>query len=713
MPRIFLSHSSKDNRESAALNNWLIAQDPTLRRQIFLDIDRDVGMVGGEEWKDTIRRNLASCQALLILVSDNWDDSKECYAEYDNAEAAGRKIYCARLQETAGLGRIAKYQRRELYVVDDEATTTIDLEDGKPPIVFGTDGLERLLLDLSRRKRGADAFVWPPPDEPARAPYRGWAPFEPRDAAVYFGRDAEVDNAVEQLEGVQEAARSKLFVILGPSGTGKSSFLRAGVLPRLALDPDRFIVMDVVRPGRDEALTGSMGLAASIHALRARLELDTPPFGEIKAKWIQDSTKVRQLLVECQQVQSDEEASPALVLPLDQAEELFSSESGPEAQALLGLARDLFAQSSTDSAGRQPLRLIIAATIRTDRYEAMQTAEQLAGVDTLLFNDLKPMRADRLSQVIQGPARRSTEGGHPLTVEVPLVDRLLSDTANSTVGGDTLPLLSGTLSQLFLDYHDTGLLTLGHYVELGGMSHVVQTKIDKILSVKPAERTAQLATLRAAFIPYLATVSAADEPLRRIALWRDLPPASVDLIDDLVDARILTKDRRPLDDHSGEQDVVEIALESFLRQWDALAGWLRDEGEQLKAADELLGAATRWQVNAKDPDYLRPAALLDKAEALAATPTFSRKLEPTREFLVASRKQANDERDDKERTLRRNALRLRMVLAVTVVIALVAGGAFVWALHAQTIARSNARNATAQRLTAEAQTLLARRQRRQ
>jgi WD40 repeat protein len=708
MPRIFLSHSSKDNRESAALNKWLTGQDPTLRRQVFLDIDRDVGMVGGEEWKDTIRRNLASCQALLILLSDNWDASKECYAEYDNAEAAGKKVYCARLQETAGLGRIAKYQRRELYVVGDEPTTTIDLDDGKPPVVFATDGLERLLLDISRRKRGADSFVWPPPGEPDRAPYRGWAPFEAQDAAVYFGRDAEVDNAVKLLEDVQEAARSKLFVILGPSGTGKSSFLRAGVLPRLALDGDHFIAMDVVRPGRDEAITGAMGLAASIRRLRTRLGLNAPSFGELKAQWIQDPIKVRQLLVECQELCSDEEAAPALVLPLDQAEELFSSEAGPEAQALLGLARDLFAQSSSDSAGRQPLRLIIAATIRTDQYEEMQKAEQLDGVDTMLFNDLKPMRADRLSQVIEGPARRSTEGGHRLSVETPLLDRFLADaTANSTVGSDTLPLLSGTLAQLYADYGDTGLLTLAQYEQLGGMSHVVQTKIDKILSVDPTERASQLATLREAFIPYLATVSDQDEPLRRIALWRDLPPASIDLVDKFVDARILTKDRRVLEGHTGEQEVVEIALESFLRQWDALAGWLRDEGEDLKAADELLRAASRWQASDLDPDYLHPAALLDKAEALAATATFGRKLEPTREFLVASRQLANDERDAKERTLRRNALRLRLVLGVAVVVALGAVAAFFWAFHSQTVARSNAQNATAEKLTAKAQSLLA------
>ena len=702
MPRIFLSHAGVDGRKAAALKQWLSSQDPSLRRQIFLDTDRETGMVGGEEWETTIRRNLASAQGLLCLLSKRWEASRECYWEYQDAVSKGKTIYLARLEDSAGSGQISKRQWRELFVVGDEPTIEIDLGDGKPPVVFPTDGLERLLLDLSR----AGTVVWPPPDEPNRAPYRGWAPYERRDAAVFFGRDTEVNGAVKLLEDVHEGGRSRLFVILGPSGAGKSSFLRAGVLPRLALDADRFVTMDVVRPGRDEALTGTMGLASSIYALRARFGLDEPSLVELKSEWIQDSGKVRELLVECQELASDSEAAPALVLPVDQAEELFSSESGPEALALLALARDLFAQSPTES-GRQPLRLIVAVTIRTDRYEAMQTAEQLAGVDTVLFNDLKPMRTDRFRQVIEGPARRSSDSGRELSVEPQLVERLLSDaTADNSVGGDTLPLLSGTLSRLYADYRATGVLTLAGYEQMGGMSRVVQTEIDEILSDDESVRTAQLTALRDAFIPYLATVSDDDEPLRRIALWRDLPPASLDLVEKFVDARILIKDRRELDGHSGEQDVVEIALESFLRLWDALAGWLRDAGEDLKVADELLREAKRWQASDQHPDYLHPTALLDKAEALSATATFSRKLEPTREFLVASRKKANEERDEKVRTLRRNALRLRLVLAAAVVVALAAVGAFFWARHSQTVAQQSARDATAQKLTAEAQFLL-------
>jgi WD40 repeat protein len=384
---------------------------------------------------------------------------------------------------------------------------------------------------------------------------------------------------------------------------------------------------------------------------------------------------------------------------VDQAEELFSAEAGQEARALLGLARDLFGASD---GGASQLRLIVAATIRTDRYEVMQTAEELSGVDTLLFNDLKPMRTDRFRQVIDGPARRSTEGGHRLTLESHLVDRLLADaSATTTAGGDTLPLLSGTMSRLFADYGHTGELTLAQYERMGGIDSVVQTEIDKLLSNDDSVRAKQLVLLREAFIPWLATVSDQDEPMRRIALWSDLPQASREMVEKFVDARILIRDRRRLGDGEGDaQDVVEIALESFLRQWEELAEWLRDEREHLKAADELLRDADRWQTSDQDPVYLYPGPLLEKAEKLAATPVYGRQLESTREFLVASRENVSQQQ-------RRNAIRLWLVLAVTIVVAFVAVAGFFSARRSQAAAERSAQDATAQKLVAEAQAMLA------
>ena len=198
--------------------------------------------------------------------------------------------------------------------------------------------------------------------------------------------------------------------------------------------------------------------------------------------------------------------------------------------------------------------LVVAATIRTDRYEAMQNHPALDGIGTTLFDELKPMPAGHFSAVITGPAARVGHGGQRLTIAPSLVNRLLDD---ATEGADTLPLLALTLARLYTDYATNGELTVADYEAMGGMRHVVQNAIDEALAAQPAPRAAQLDVLRAAFIPWMATINPDnDQPVRRVARYADLPEPSRSLIDALVDKRLLVKDER-----DGET-VVEVALKA-------------------------------------------------------------------------------------------------------------------------------------------------------
>ena len=119
-------------------------------------------------------------------------------------------------------------------------------------------GLQQLLDGLHTVGIAAEHFRWPPPDDPDRAPYRGWAPLEEVDAAVFFGRDAQILRGLDKLRGMRSTGVERLFVILGPSGAGKSSFLRAGLLPRLRQDDRQFLPLPIVRP-ETAVLTGELG----------------------------------------------------------------------------------------------------------------------------------------------------------------------------------------------------------------------------------------------------------------------------------------------------------------------------------------------------------------------------------------------------------------------------------------------------------------------
>ena len=199
---------------------------------------------------------------------------------------------------------------------------------------------------------------------------------------MFFGRDAQILRGLDVLHGMRTSGVESLFVILGPSGAGKSSFLRAGLLPRLRRDDRRFLPLPIVRPER-AVLTGELGLAHAIHQLRTGLGLREPMLGEIKnACHPEHVERLRGWLEEARQAArarlldvAAEQPAPTLVLPVDQAEELFNADAGPEAPRFL----ELLAALVEHEAGVTPA-MIVAVTIRADRYEPLQIAPQLAGV---------------------------------------------------------------------------------------------------------------------------------------------------------------------------------------------------------------------------------------------------------------------------------------------------------------------------------------------
>ena len=726
MSRIFVSHSSKDNRQAQALRAWLVAQDPPLANEIFLDTDTGTGLQPGVKWKNELVSANSRCEAVICLLSTNWESSPECLAEYRTAENLGKQILCARLQDGTG-AHTSEWQHTDLFAdgLPPEELETIAVRGG-PPVIFAKVGLNQLREVIRGAGIAADNFVWPPPAQPDRSPYRGWEPFEELDAGVFFGRDAQIVRALDMLRAMRTTGVDSLFVVQAPSGSGKSSFLRAGLLPRLRREDRHFVLLDIMRPER-HALSGDSGLAHALYAGRRRLGLEQPALGDIEIACTTDPAAVRTLLAECRQAAAQQmpdagpdAPAPTLVLPLDQAEELFTADAGPEAAAFLELIAEL-AQPDADG---QRLGLIVAGTIRTDRYEVMQTAPQLAGLTSGVFDDLKPMPDNQFREVITGPANRASAAGRKLSIAPDLVNQLLDDAAE---GGDALPLLALTLRRLYDRYAATGELTLASYEAMGGMDRVVQTAVDEVLSADPAQRSAQLAALRAAFVPWLATINPDnDQPLRRVARYGDLPEPSRPLIEAFVEKRLLVTDQR------GNEVVVEVALESLLRQWNDLAGWLREERQSLIAADDIERAATAWHTHHDDPDWLLTGTRLADAETLAAEPGYRDRLtkQPTRDYLAASRLAENQKLQEEEERrheqlrhaeevarlaeerqqaaeahaadLRRRSRILRAVLAGTAIVALVAVIGFVQASRAQHQATREARDALAAQLDTEA-----------
>ena len=280
------------------MKSWLIEHERGLAEEIFLDLDPHTGIRPGERWRQALQQANSRCEAVICLLSKHWEASRECQTEFRYAENLGKTILCARLEPVPDTNITSEWQRCH------SPTSHVGggcRGRGTGAVLLASEGLQRLLESLRALGIGAEHFAWPPPSDPDRAPYRGWAPLEDADAAVFFGRDAQILRGLDVLHGMRSSGVQSMFVVLGPSGAAKSSFLRARLLPRLRRDDRRFLPLPIVRPER-AVLTGELGLARAIHELRTRLDLRQPVLGKIKnACLASDIERLRGWLEEARQ----------------------------------------------------------------------------------------------------------------------------------------------------------------------------------------------------------------------------------------------------------------------------------------------------------------------------------------------------------------------------------------------------------------------------
>ncbi len=191
------------------------------------------------------------------------------------------------------------------------------------------EGLRRAGLDP------ADAFGW----DPMRPPYPGLEPFTSEDAAVFFGRNREVARLVELLQPTLQRGPGRFVAIVGPSGSGKSSLLRAGLLPRLQRLPTRWVVVPPLRPGRQPTRNLARSLESALAERGRPREAE-----EIEARLRRGAADLRELAADLAAGTGDGPVSVLVVV--DQAEELITRSGAREQQAFLSLLRNALGEDS-------------------------------------------------------------------------------------------------------------------------------------------------------------------------------------------------------------------------------------------------------------------------------------------------------------------------------------------------------------------------------
>ncbi|MGH8509107.1 MAG: SUMF1/EgtB/PvdO family nonheme iron enzyme, partial [Gammaproteobacteria bacterium] len=444
------------------------------------------------------------------------------------------------------------------------------------------DRLDKLLETLPDldRARAAEASTAAP--RWTESPYPGLAAFSPEQSPIFFGRGPEIDQLLRQFSSPEV----RFVAVVGVSGSGKSSLVKAGVLPRLRAG----IIgnapwIDVCFKPRERGGNPFLALA---FVLKAALGLTGRTEPEI-ARALQSNPKEAEAHTSA--LLAKHPVAGELLLFIDQFEELFT-------QSALSDRRDFLA--FVDSIVVHP-RVRVIVTMRADFFGLAIEEPTLA---KLLRRDrgafpLDPPGIGALHEMIIRPAEAAG-----LELQEGLAQRLLDDAAGE--GPGAMSLIAFTLNQLY-NHRKAQYLGITDYEALGGVQGAVQNRAESALQGLP------VAALPEVFAE-LVEVNEQEVATRRRARKSALQGDAGMVADALVDARLLVTG-----EGEGYEPTVEVAHETVLNGWERLRDWIRDHAESLRARRDLERVAAEWDRSERHGSALRTGRLLQRYLG-AATP---------------------------------------------------------------------------------------------
>jgi tetratricopeptide (TPR) repeat protein len=495
------------------------------------------------------------------------------------------------------------------------------------------------------------------PPEPGESPYQGLQYFDEKDADRFFGREALVAKIVGRL------ANTRFLAIIGASGSGKSSVVRAGVIPGLRRGER---MADGSMPPTNSGQWDVRLLTPTAHpldALAACLTLDTDSIkatADIRSELARDS----QTLTSAARRLLSQSGRKNLLMVIDQFEEVFSQcRQTEERQAFIDNLLH-----AVDPSDLQPITILV--TLRADYYAQLSLHDHLRELVSQNQEFIGAMNRDELTRAILLPAALGN-----WKVQEGLVDVMFDDLGNEP---GALPLLSHALLETWKRRRGR-VLTLSGYIASGGVHSAIAQTAETVFRQRLSPEQQPIA--RMIFIK-LAEMGEGSLDTRRRATFTELLTRSMDattidvVLGILTDARLVTISMI----EPGETRVVEVSHEALIREWPTLHNWLNENREGLILHRQLTEDTNDWLKLDRDPGALYRGIRLQQTLAWAKQNKDLISLSE-QEFLDASQKVTGEEQNQGRKLARARWVQVSLgstaiLLVIGIVVVLLAANGY-------------------------------------
>ncbi len=588
-PFVFLACSYADYEKAVVTRIKTVLQ----KRGITLWDSRHIGRQGLEQPRKALGEAIRAAQMILVIVSPEARSSRHVREALEVGRMYQRPV-CAVWVEGEDWQECLPPDEQELSI-------RIDARMSDDPGLF-----EEIVTLLQQGWPGPETSIAPAPgvsqeqvpaSEP-RNPYKGLQAFRQEDQHDFFGRDNLIDKLTSTLAGTLSTERpgkpnARLLAIIGPSGSGKSSVVMAGLLPRLKHGgipgSEEWIYLDPMVPGAHPLESLALALAErlpgrSLHTLRQDLEEDSARGLHQLATTLTHSQRTRVLLC------------------VDQFEELFTQTSTQE-------EREQFLELLVTALSEPRGPIIVVLTLRADFYDRVLNSSVLCPLIEQHQCVIPPMDIQELRMVIEQPARLTDV---QMTFEGDLVGDLLFEMQGQA---EALPLLQFTLDQLF-GRRCGHQLTREAYHEIGGVKGALVRQAESTYASLPSEEHRRLA--RTLFLRLIEPGATEQDTTRRRAARSELLLADAKetvLLEEVSEAFI--RARLVTSNTVAGTAVLEVSHEALIREWPRLTNWLHEAREDIRLQQTISEDATSWQERGKSKDRLYRGSQLVEAQAWA------------------------------------------------------------------------------------------------